>query len=81
MANKLPPIPLKTPLVDKAGMMNPVWVKWFIEIYKRASDTGLAIPNPAAPGATYTQAEAAAMNNAIISILGILRTHFFIENS
>jgi len=47
---------------------------------RRTSDAG-AIADPASPGASYVQAEAVAVRNAVVAILGVLRDAELIPSS
>lgn len=39
MANPVPPLPLKTPLADQAGLLTPAWTAWFRELFTRVGGT------------------------------------------
>lgn len=80
MINPLPPLPIKTPISDRNGMMHPAWIAWFREVFNRIGTQDNAIANPAAPGAVYSQAEATAVRNALVSSLEVLRTRGFIQS-
>lgn len=35
MSNALPPLPVKTPMLDAKGMLTPAWYAFFRELYVR----------------------------------------------
>lgn len=39
MAEALPPVPFKTPVINKAGFLSEPWSKWFRQIFARVGGT------------------------------------------
>lgn len=67
--------------VEDTHVPNEAEVDEAIDSQMRRTSTHAAIADPAAPGASYVQAEAVATNAAVLAILAVLRDAELIPSS
>lgn len=69
MANKLPPLQLQIPLVDKSGLVSKPWVAWFRETVLRIGGTDAATITELQQQITVLQGQVAELQTQIEGLI------------